>query len=958
MALAPIPGQLAQFFTLSHDLFCCVDLDGYFLQVNPAFLALLESREDDVIAYPYTRVVSEEDQPLVADILARLAHGDVVDVFELQIVSASQQRYWVEVNTSLGADRIIYVVARHITERKRLEAQLQRNQRLFHIAGDTALIGGWYVDLRDGLPIWSDEICRIHGVKPGYQPTLENAIAFYTPSSQTRIRYVFTRCGETGAGFDEELEILTHEGERRWVRVVGQAVRDAEGQIVQVQGSTQDIHARKVAEGQLALLERGIESSVNGIVIADARQPGLPIVYVNAAFERITGYSREKVVGHNCRFLQGEETDLQAVRMLREGINAEREVHVTLRNYRRNGALFWNDLHISPVRDESGAVTHYIGVQNDITEQCEYQAQIAYNANHDALTGLPNRVLLAQRLEQGCHIAQRHHRYLAVLFIDLDDFKPINDALGHEVGDFILGEVAKRLESVLRPWDTVARFGSDEFVAVLPDLADESDALYVVERILRQLASAYWHNGSEMRITASIGIATSDGKTDRPKALIQQADLAMYKAKRQGRNTYQWYTEELNQKVSARVALRSALQQAIEQGEFELHYQPQIHSPSGRVVGVEALLRWRHPARGYIPPGEFISLAEDTGQIIPISEWALATACRDGQKLNALGFGRTSMAVNISPMQFQRPGFLESLEHTLETSAFDPTLLELELTEGVLMDSAERAIHALDSLRKLGVHIAMDDFGTGFSSLSYLKRLSINKIKIDRSFVREVISDHRDAAIIEGVVTMAAKMELEVLVEGVETAAQHAFLRKQLCETFQGFYFARPMPFDDLVRFMRAQRPALPSVTGVEGVEDERGRTLLLLDDEPNILRALTRVLRRDGYRIIAVEQASDAFEHLAMNDVDVILSDQRMPEMSGTTFLHRAKELYPDTVQLILSGYTRLQTVTDAVNQGGVYKFITKPWDDDELRVLVQEAFRHAERERRRRGAAAAGKH
>ncbi|MCL7928722.1 EAL domain-containing protein [Halomonas llamarensis] len=825
MVQAPTPGQLAQFFTLSHDLFCCVDLDldldGTFLQVNRAFLALLEFSEDAVLGRPYTLVVSEEHQPLVANVLTRLAQGDVVDMFELQIVSASHQRHWVEISASLGADRVICFVARHISERKRLEAQLK-------------------------------------------------------------------------------------------------------------------------------LLERGIESSVNGISVADAGQPDLPIVYVNAAFERITGYSREEAIGRNCRFLQGNDTDPQAVRVLREGIAAECGVHVTLRNYRCNGALFWNDLYVSPVRDESGVVTHYIGVQNDISEQREYQAQIAYNASHDALTGLPNRVLLAQRITEGCQIAQRHQRYLAVLFIDLDEFKPINDTLGHEVGDFILIEVAKRLKAVLRPWDTVARFDGDEFIAVLPDLANEGDALYVVERILQRLASAYWHNGSEMRITASIGIATSDGKTDQPKALIQQADLAMYKAKRQGRNTYQWFTEALNQKVSARVALRSALQQAIEQEEFELYYQPQIHSPSGRVVGVEALLRWRHPVRGYIPPVEFISLAEDTGQIIPISEWVLATACRDGQKLTTLGFSRTTMAVNISPMQFQRPGFLESVEHTLEASALDPTLLELELTEGVLMESAERAIGALDSLRKLGVRIAMDDFGTGFSSLSYLKRLPINKIKIDRSFVQDVISDHRDAAIIEGVVTMAAKMELDVLVEGVETSAQHAFLRKQLCDTFQGFYFARPMPFDDLVRFMREQHSTLPSAAGVEG---EEVRTLLLLDDEPNILRALTRVLRRDGYRIIAVEQASDAFEHMAMNDVDVIISDQRMPEMSGTAFLHRVKELYPDTVQLILSGYTNLQTVTDAVNQGGVYKFITKPWDDDELRAIVQEAFRHAERERLRHG-------
>jgi EAL domain-containing protein (putative c-di-GMP-specific phosphodiesterase class I) len=278
--------------------------------------------------------------------------------------------------------------------------------------------------------------------------------------------------------------------------------------------------------------------------------------------------------------------------------------------------------------------------------------------------------------------------------------------------------------------------------------------------------------------------------------------MAMYKAKRRGRNTYHWYTEDLNRKVSERVSLRSALQQAIEQHQFELHYQPQIHAPSGRVVGVEALIRWHHPERGNIPPSAFISLAEDTGQIMPISDWVLATACRDARQLNALGLGQVTMAVNISPMQFQRPGFLASIEQVLAASGLTPALLELEVTEGVLMESAEQAMHALQGLRDLGVHIALDDFGTGFSSLSYLKRLPINRIKIDRSFVRDVITDTHDAAIIDGVVAMAGKMGLEVLVEGVETAAQFDYLEQHHCAYFQGYYFARPMPLDALCTFL------------------------------------------------------------------------------------------------------------------------------------------------------------
>lgn len=1047
-----------QFYTLSSDLFCRVDLSGCFIQVNPAFQRLLGYLPEQLVGHPYKTLISPQDQAVIASAIDRLASGESIQRLEVQLLDNRGRTHWVEINANLGEERVIYVVAREITQRKQNEAQLLHHQHLFQIVGRTALIGAWYVE-RGHAPIWSDEICALHEMPRGFQPTLGQAIGFYCPSSRERIREDFGTCMRDGTPFDNEYELLTAKGRHLWVRVIGEAIRDEQGEIHRVQGSTQDIteyrrlqqevvslaerltttlesitdgfftldtewrftylnreaertlgcsrhrligqtiwtafpeaqgsdfemeyrhahetqsavhfetyfpplalwcevHAypseeglavyfrdinqRKAHEQQLHLLERGIESTLNGVVIADARQPDLPIVYVNAAFERVTGYLRDEVLGSNCRFLQGEHTAPDAVNEIRQGLSQSRDVHVTLCNYRKDGTPFWNDLYLSPVRDETGNVSHFIGVQNDISTQREYESRLAYNANHDALTGLPNRWLLEDRLAQDCLFASRHNLLQGVLFIDLDGFKPINDTLGHSLGDRILIEVAQRLLAAVRPGDTVARFGSDEFVILLPELESEENALPLIEALLVSLSRPYRLADSELRLTASIGIATERGAIPDPMRLIQQADLAMYKAKRLGRNTYYWYTEDLNHKVSERVRLRSDLQQAIDEQQFELHYQPQIHGPSGTVIGFEALIRWRHPLHGFVSPADFIPLAEDTGQIIPISDWVLATACRDNRYLNALGLGEFRMGVNVSPMQFHRRQFVEGILHTLDDSALPPHLLELELTEGILMEKADYAIETLHSLRQAGISIAIDDFGTGFSSLSYLKYLPVDKIKIDRSFIQEVISDHRDAAIIQGVLSMATPLQLQVVAEGVETQAQYSYLRKHLCDLYQGYHFARPMPLADLETFLREHHAARHLDEARQNGDTDR-QTLLLLDDEPNILNALNRTLRRDGYRILTASAPQEAFELLATHEVQVIISDQRMPAMSGTEFLHRVKDLYPQAIQIVLSGYTDLKTVTTAINEGAIYKFLTKPWDDDELRLVVQRAFREA---------------
>jgi diguanylate cyclase (GGDEF)-like protein/PAS domain S-box-containing protein len=716
---------------------------------------------------------------------------------------------------------------------------------------------------------------------------------------------------------------------------------DWEGQSVRLL-SLRDISERKAAEKQMRLLKRSLESSYNGVVIVDALAEDQPIIYVNPAFERITGYPEEEVLGRNCRLLQGGERDQAALDIIRHGLAHAIEAHVVLRNYRKDGSIFWNDLYISPVLNERGMLTHFVGVQNDISEEMRYKDALSFSASHDVLTGLPNRALLEDRLRQGCQISQRYHRSLAVMFIDLDEFKPINDSMGHHLGDQILIEVARRMLAQVRPGDTVARMGGDEFIVLLPDLAREEDVLQVAERLLADIARPYRVEGIDLHLSASIGITLSDGQLDQPMQLIQQADLAMYKAKQEGRNNYQWFTNDLNQRVGERVELRNELQKAIEKQDFALYYQPQVDTLTGRVIGFEALLRWPHASKGFISPALFVPIAEDTGQIIPLSEWVLDTACRQLKELCDQGMTGPVVAVNISPTHFQRSNFVAGISAVLSKYALDAGLLELEITESVLLHNADRAIETLHQLKQLGVKIAIDDFGTGFSSLNYLKRLPIDKVKIDRSFIKEIISDRHDAAITQGIISMAHHLGLKVIAEGVEGEPQVAFLKKSNCDELQGYYFAKPMPFEALQAFLRermlTQAPEQPL-----GSSQEQLQTLLLLDDEENILRALARLLRRDGYKILMATRAQDAFELLAKHDVQVIISDQRMPEMSGTEFLSRVKDLYPHTIRIVLSGYTDLKSVTDAINKGAIYKFLTKPWDDEQLRQNISQAFREA---------------
>ncbi|MFH1495991.1 MAG: EAL domain-containing protein [Pseudomonadota bacterium] len=718
------------------------------------------------------------------------------------------------------------------------------------------------------------------------------------------------------------------------------AIHDDRGGIAHYAAIYSDISELKAVEENLRLWARAMESSVNAIFITDARQDGYPIFYVNPAFERITGFSSEEVVGKSCRMLDGEGLNQPQIEEIYQAIREQRDGSAVLCNYRKDGSLFWVELFFSPVRDGNDKLTHFVGVMNDITERKRYEEQLERHANYDELTGLPLRNLLQDRLAQALAYARQREGELAVLYLDLDNFKLVVNSLGHANADQLLKSIAGRLKSCISEGDSAARWSGDEFVLVLSNLETEIDVSLRVQKILQVISERFVISEQELYATFSIGIAQYPKDGLNADDLLKNADAAMYRAKAMGRNNFQFYGEEMNLQAMERLMLENGLRHALERDEFEVYYQPRVDLQRGEIIGMEALLRWNHPELGLVSPVSFIPLAEETGLIVPIGEWVLRTACAQNRAWQDEGFSPLSVSVNLSARQFWQQDLVDVVAAALSESRLDPAWLELEITESLLMQNAEVANATLRKLKAMGIRLSIDDFGTGYSSLSYLKRFPIDTLKIDRSFVRDITTDPDDAAIARAVVSLAHDMKLKVVAEGVETIEQMAFLRLRHCDEIQGYYFSKPLPVAAFAALLGEGRCLQVKPTCERGEE----RTLLLLDDEANILSALARLLRRDKYTILRATNADEAFNLLATHRVGVVLTDQRMPGMSGTEFLRRTKQLYPETVRMVLSGFTELKSVTDAINEGAVYKFLTKPWDDDQLRDNVEEAFRYYE--------------
>jgi two-component system CheB/CheR fusion protein len=712
--------------------------------------------------------------------------------------------------------------------------------------------------------------------------------------------------------------------EERWFRVTV-APFSGDGPRLAVV-SHEDITARKQGERLLRLQGRALDAIADGLAIADARDRSYPLVYVNKAFERITGYAAAEVLGENCRFLQGDDRDQPGLDEIRAALAAFRPARTLLRNYRKDHTLFWNELSIFPVTDDRGAPAYFVGVQRDmtaaisaeqalsasrdreklalsfsnvgtfewdvrsgritgselfmrlhgideargamdqtalrrtileedrpafedalklclaghddldveyrvrwpdgtihwlhtkgdaesssggipvrllclsqdITERREADERVRYIAHHDALTGLPNRALLRDRLQQAINAARRNRTRIAVLFIDLDHFKAVNDSLGHQVGDQLLQSVATRLKACTRDSDTLCRQSGDEYIVVLPDIRDSNEAAHVAAKILEALSQPHQIEGHELRVTPSIGISIYPDDGDTLDVLVRHADAAMYHAKGSGRGNYQFSLPALNQLASRKLEITSQLRQAIVHGELELHYQPQIDVTTGGIVGLEALVRWRHPERGLVLPDTFIPVAEDSELILDLGEWVLDQACRQASLWRAAGLAQIPIAVNFSALQFRQKNVIEKISRALHESGLPPQCLEVELTERVLMSSSAEAEETVRDLHRLGIRVAVDDFGTGYSNLSYLMRFPIDKLKIDRSFLRSIPGDRGATAIVRAVINLGLSLDLDVVAEGVEAEHQLEFLRSERCQAFQGFLAHPALPAEQL----------------------------------------------------------------------------------------------------------------------------------------------------------------
>jgi diguanylate cyclase (GGDEF)-like protein/PAS domain S-box-containing protein len=616
------------------------------------------------------------------------------------------------------------------------------------------------------------------------------------PADRTWVRSRFAEVSAKGKAFEAEYRIVHADGGIRWVLERGLPLFNESGEVEALEGFIQDITLRKRSEEVALEAEeryRSIfENAIEGIY---QTTPSGTYLNFNPALARIYGYDSIDDLIHGI-------SDIQKQLYVEPGKRNEfvnlmqaqgRVQHFEAQVYRKNGDIIWITENAREVRDADGNLMFYEGTVEDITERKNYEQQIEYQATHDSLTGLPNRTLLADRLQQCISFADRYHSKVAVAFVDLDQFKMINDSMGHHIGDEMLVTMAARLAACVRDSDTVVRLGGDEFVLLINGLHKVEDVSQSMQRVLATIAQPFVINGWDYAVSCSIGVSIYPDDGSDYNTLLKSSDSAMYKAKQAGRNNFQFYTRELNAMLMERMDIEYRLRRAIENKEFQLYYQPKVDFVSGRICGAEALVRWQPPGEEMISPGSFIPVAEETGMIEEIGSWVLSEACRKARELREMLGYPVPVAVNVSPRQFRQPGLVRMVESALQRAGLDAGCLELEITESMLVHDTEKFIETLHALKALGVSLAIDDFGTGYSSMAYLKHFPIDRLKIDKAFVDDLETEPANLAILRAIVALGQSLGLKVIAEGVETQYQYDYLRSIGCDEFQGYFFSRPV---------------------------------------------------------------------------------------------------------------------------------------------------------------------
>ena len=822
--------------------------DRKLLHCNPRFSELFGWQHGELQGQP-GRVVYPSDEAYAE--VGRVA-GPILaagKVFETDMLMCRKDGstfmghvYAKAINAADTAAGTIWI-AEDVTERRNAEAKLQmiflEQQAIF----ENASVG--IVFTRDGAIIrCNPRADAMYGWPPGTLTGQQASVFFADADDYARFGAIAAPVLSSGKLLDLEWLNARRDGSTFWCRNLAKAIEAGDGSRSTI-WITEDITARKEAGESLRKLlaqQRAILDNASvGILFTSA---GI-IVDCNPRMEDIFGWLRGTLTGQSAQvFFEDADEYARFGEAARPILTAGELLDLEWENLRKDGTRVWCR-HLARSIDLGNGQLSTVWITEDISqrkaaeealqrahdemeqrvrertielaaanallraeveERLQAEDRVRHMANHDALTGLPNRRLLHDRLHQAIALAHRHRQKVAVMFIDLDRFKTINDTLGHANGDLLLQAVGKRISAELREGDTVARLGGDEFVVVLPELEDTNDAAVIAQKLAAVFAAAFPVAGNDLHVTPSIGIAIYPNDGTDPETLTRNADTAMYHAKDTGRNNHKFFTEQMNISAAERFALENKLHNALDRGELLLYYQPRVAIDTRRPSGFEALLRWRHPEQGMVSPASFIPVAEETGLIVPIGAWVLREACRQHMAWRAAGHAPLPVAVNLSPRQFRQPNLVEVVARTLADTGMEARYLELEITEGSLMQTTEQTLDTLRSLNDLGVQLSIDDFGVGYSSLNYLKRFPVDQLKIDQSFVRDIATDADDAAIVSAIIGLARNLQLNVVAEGVETEEQLAFISASGCKEAQGFYFSRPLPAEEIAtRFLAPQ---------------------------------------------------------------------------------------------------------------------------------------------------------
>ena len=668
------------------------------------------------------------------------------------------------------------------------------------------LPGTFYILDREGrILMWNHNLERVCEMMPEELATA-NAFEMLDPRDRGAFADKVRRMFDDNVELEMEVDYVSRSGRETPVLLRGARIDCKGGQYLF--GMGMDISKRRAHERQLHLYKRALGAASNGVIIAHNGGPDHPTEYVNPAFERITGYAADEIIGRDPRFMAAPGLDADERNRMRQALHEQRSVHVVLRNLRKNGELFWNDLNITPVHDDNGQVTHFVGILVDVTASKQRADRLEHEVNHDSLTGLANRTLLWDRLDHALHLAQRHQTLVAAVLIDLDNFKIINDTFGHDAGDAVLKVVARRLQATVRDSDTVARLSGDEFVMVLVDQPSLRYTLRMVERVRRALTMPVAFGGNEIPVGASLGVAAfpHDGRTSAD--LVRAADMAMYRAKNNGGGVH-FYSTEMRSASEARAILAGNMKSALDDDELFLLFQPRMDARSGKVRGFEALLRWRHPEHGVMLPAAFLAEAEESGLIVDIGNRVLDRACAFARELRHAGYTALPVAVNVSHREYSRPTFIAGIAERMSRYGLPPGALEIEIPEADLIRNPGLGRDLAAQLRDVGAMLSIDQFGRGISDLNFLQQLSVRQVKLSKAAVHNIADHGRGGSLAKALIDIGRNLDITVVGEAVETEAQVEFLRSHGCDQMQGQWFSEPLSADAAHHMLDQRQHAL-----------------------------------------------------------------------------------------------------------------------------------------------------